>query len=271
MSVTTYDYRFLRGGIEIAQAGAVDLLAWEEAPDPVTTWRIFWNGTAGARVHTPAESVHLDAGAAALVTPGTAVHCELLPQAPRPLRHLYIHFRLTVGVPVFPCRLMTIPVAPALGRSLERLSRPDVRQDRPFDDVFFTVSLVGALLREVPRSLWLFDSRDPRVKRALEQISQHYAKPIRVADLADDAGLVPESFSRLFAREVGVPPYRYLKGVRLQRAKELLGGSDLAIDQIAEACGFADRFSFSRAFRQLFRQTPAAYRKHELHVQGVRG
>lgn len=46
----------------------------------------------------------------------------------------------------------------------------------------------------------------------------------------------------------------------MEQAKELLLGTDLNITEIAEACGFADLFYFSRMFKKRVGSSPRAYR-----------
>ena len=64
----------------------------------------------------------------------------------------------------------------------------------------------------------------------------------------------------MFRESFGLPPHRYLLGRRLQRAKDLLRGSHLALGDIALACGFASASHFSNRFRAEFGGTPGQYR-----------
>jgi AraC-like DNA-binding protein len=57
-----------------------------------------------------------------------------------------------------------------------------------------------------------------------------------------------------------VTPHDYLVRRRLQRALELLAGTDLSLSAIAYASGFCDHGHFTRRFRQHFGVTPSRYR-----------
>ena len=48
------------------------------------------------------------------------------------------------------------------------------------------------------------------------------------------------------------------------RAEDLLRRTDLSLAEIAEKCGFANAFSFSRSFRREHGIPPAAYRKQQI-------
>ncbi len=49
---------------------------------------------------------------------------------------------------------------------------------------------------------------------------------------------------------------------RLDRARDLLGQSDLSIAQVAEMTGFTSQSHFTRAFRQYAGDTPSGWRHH---------
>jgi transcriptional regulator GlxA family with amidase domain len=54
----------------------------------------------------------------------------------------------------------------------------------------------------------------------------------------------------------------YLRRLRLHQAQRLLVEGDLAIGEIAPACGFADPFHFSRVCRRLTGKSPRGLRQH---------
>lgn len=78
--------------------------------------------------------------------------------------------------------------------------------------------------------------------------------------MAAEAGLTPSHFCRVFKRATGVTPHVYVMRARLNRAQELLGGSDLTIAQVADALGFTSQSHFTRAFRAHAGETPSAWR-----------
>jgi transcriptional regulator GlxA family with amidase domain len=79
--------------------------------------------------------------------------------------------------------------------------------------------------------------------------------------LAQRCGLGREGFTRAFRRATGRSPARYALERRLARAAELLAGGDEPIEAVAAACGFANRYHFSRAFARILACSPAAYRR----------
>lgn len=101
---------------------------------------------------------------------------------------------------------------------------------------------------------------EPRVSGAVSYISDNFRQDISVSDIVKAAGYNEQYFIRLFRESTGVTPYRYLVMHRLKEAQKCLTG-DGSVTLIAEATGFGDINSFSRAFKREFGITPTGYRK----------
>lgn len=65
---------------------------------------------------------------------------------------------------------------------------------------------------------------------------------------------------RLFRNKLGVSPYQYYRKLRLDRAKDLLGSTDMTVLEIAIACGFSSSSQFSKCFRDEFSCRPSDVR-----------
>ena len=95
--------------------------------------------------------------------------------------------------------------------------------------------------------------------RGVEVTSETYAKLAEIA-------LTSESrFIRCFRDATGQTPGRYVQDRRLRRAAEALVSTDQSIDEIAESCGFANRYYFTRVFSQRMGVPPARYRSNWPH------
>ena len=68
-------------------------------------------------------------------------------------------------------------------------------------------------------------------------------------------------FSHRFHEYYGVSPMKYLKGMKLEKAKYLLKYSDTKISSIAQKCGFSSHTYFSSVFRKEFGISPEEYRQ----------
>ena len=67
--------------------------------------------------------------------------------------------------------------------------------------------------------------------------------------------------ARLFQKHLGAPPRAVARTLRVQRAKRLLDGTDLAITQVALAAGFASLRRFNAVFRETYGCAPSAVRQ----------
>ncbi|MEV7074121.1 helix-turn-helix domain-containing protein [Streptomyces sp. NPDC093990] len=101
---------------------------------------------------------------------------------------------------------------------------------------------------------------DPRVQRAQELIAADPGAPHTVRSLAAEVSLSPSRFAHLFTRQFGRSPMRALREARLQHAARLLESTDLSVERVAAASGFASPFHFNRVFRDRYGTPPGAYR-----------
>lgn len=104
------------------------------------------------------------------------------------------------------------------------------------------------------------------VGRAREYLAEHYARNVSLSELARVANLSPFHLTRVFTREVGMPPHAFQTQVRVARAKRLIRAG-LPLSDVAAATGFADQSHFIRHFKRLMKVTPGAYSKKSKNVQ----
>src|SRR6476661_3374275 len=78
------------------------------------------------------------------------------------------------------------------------------------------------------------------LRRVREYIGAHLENKVSLQVLAGIAGLSMSHFAKAFKQSEGVAPHDYLVRRRLQRALELLAGTDLPLSAIAYTTGFAD-------------------------------
>ncbi len=100
----------------------------------------------------------------------------------------------------------------------------------------------------------------PTLDDLLAFIADHPDADLTVQALADRAALSQRSFQRLFTREIGVSPGRYVEQARIDTARRLLEHTDDGLAGIARRCGFATVDTFHRAFRRQVGITPTDYR-----------
>ena len=84
---------------------------------------------------------------------------------------------------------------------------------------------------------------------------------LRVEALADQAGMSPRTFARLYVEHTGQTPAKAVEAMRVEAARGLLETGDLPISQVAVRCGFGDDERLRRAFLRSLQVPPAAYRE----------
>lgn len=112
----------------------------------------------------------------------------------------------------------------------------------------------GAVLREALAMRGQFG----RVGKALRYVHAHYARPIDLARLAQEAEMSPPTFHSHFKGITQTSPMQYLKSIRLHQARLLMVRQDMTAEAAAHAVGYASTSQFNREFKRLFGTTPAA-------------
>jgi len=99
-----------------------------------------------------------------------------------------------------------------------------------------------------------------RIRELQRWALAHVAGDLGVAALAKRVAMSPRNFARVFAREVGETPARWVERARVEAARRLLEQSDDGVERVAERCGFGTAETLRRAFLRQVRVSPAAYR-----------
>jgi len=101
---------------------------------------------------------------------------------------------------------------------------------------------------------------DRSVRRATAFIRDHLAEPLPLAKISRVVGFAPHYFCRLFAKTEGVPLQKYIRSLRLDRAKSMLTSTNLSVERIGQLSGFGTRTHFQKAFKDALGSTPRDYR-----------
>jgi transcriptional regulator GlxA family with amidase domain len=101
---------------------------------------------------------------------------------------------------------------------------------------------------------------DPNVRRAIMMMEHHIYEPLKIPKIAKEIGTSIRQLERAFISELGAPPSRYARDLRLNYGKWLLANTPKPITQIAIECGFCDASYFSKCFRGHYGMTPKELR-----------
>jgi AraC-like DNA-binding protein len=105
------------------------------------------------------------------------------------------------------------------------------------------------------------EKEDGRMAKVMDYVLKHFASEIRVNDVARQLNMADNSFSRYFSQRTRKTFTSFVNEVRLNHAAKLLIENRLSVAQICFECGFNNLSNFNKHFKELYRQTPLAYRK----------
>lgn len=97
--------------------------------------------------------------------------------------------------------------------------------------------------------------------RVKERLHEGFRDPLRIRDLAREAGVHPVHLARVFRRVEKRTPGDYQQRLQVRAACELLRDPEWPLAGIAAECGFADQSHFTRIFRRKTGTTPAQFRR----------
>lgn len=100
-----------------------------------------------------------------------------------------------------------------------------------------------------------------------EYIDRHYEESLTLDALAEMSHGSPYHLHRTFKKVKGVTPVEYVQRRRIERARELLAGTDRAVNEIGPAVGLPSLPYFITLFKKRTGLTPAAYRERHASRQ----
>jgi transcriptional regulator GlxA family with amidase domain len=104
------------------------------------------------------------------------------------------------------------------------------------------------------------DMRSP-MRELLDGIAEDPAGDHRLAALSERAGFSERHLTRVFAREIGTTPARYVEQVRVEAARAMLETSDAPLETIARRSGLNSTETLRRRFTRAVGMTPHVYRQ----------
>lgn len=143
-------------------------------------------------------------------------------------------------------------------RLAREIRRPDALSELAVESLALEM-LVDAARHDLR---WTKRGQVPAWLRVAEDyVRANFRESLRVADVAEAAGVHPAHLAAVFSEARGVPLGTFIRRLRLDWAAERLSRTDESISSIAYAAGFSDQSHLTRAFKAHTGQTPGSYRK----------
>ncbi|MDO4563152.1 MAG: AraC family transcriptional regulator [Clostridia bacterium] len=106
------------------------------------------------------------------------------------------------------------------------------------------------------------DSPVSGIWKAMAYINDFFKTDVVIKDVAKRYGFSEKHFITLFTNRLGITPKQYLIRCRMRYATHLLIHSDTSIQNIAAEIGYSDLYSFSKAFKRCFGESPTIFRRY---------
>lgn len=158
-----------------------------------------------------------------------------------------------------------LPLALLTGEARDRLDflramvmAADPPEIEPVREALYTITF--ALYRQVlEHGEGRLDSRTQLVRRAIEYVRAHAAEPLTLSAVARAVRVSPNYLTGLFRVQTGMPLGRFVLTERIAVAQQRLREPGASVKSVGLDLGFADPFTFSRAFKRVTGQPPRTW------------
>lgn len=101
-----------------------------------------------------------------------------------------------------------------------------------------------------------------KIQEALRYIKENYHKDLNMAVVSNHISMNYSLFSLAFKKYTGMNFVNYIKDLRINEAKKLLGNTDKKINEISASVGYENEKHFMKIFKTMHGVSPTEYRKN---------
>ncbi len=141
--------------------------------------------------------------------------------------------------------VLPLPRRSPAGSAFDALVAQGARRN-PADPHETSLACFGFLVEWARQLSRPSDHPDP-VETALRICQARFREPLGVKELAAEAGISREHFTRLFTERTGLSPALHLRNLRTDAARRMLRGGLVPVKEAALRCGFSSPRALSRA------------------------
>jgi len=129
---------------------------------------------------------------------------------------------------------------------------------------FSCLSLLYDILAKLSSSSQNYQNKTrlEQIAPSIDYLEKHFTDPLLTNELiAEASGVSTVYFRKLFTEAYGMPPMRYVRQKRIEKAQSLLENGFSNVSEISEIVGFNSIYHFSKTFKQIIGTSPTAYAK----------
>lgn len=119
---------------------------------------------------------------------------------------------------------------------------------------------------------FVFDLREVKhadaIYRAVQYVQNHFAEKITLEAVANEVYLSPAYFSKVFKEEMEISFNSYLNRYRIDKSREILRNTSIALVDVSAMVGYEDQSYFSKVFKKITGVTPGRYRESRGRIVG---
>lgn len=248
-------------------------------------WRIYWNKNEGGEIEYNEETYKMDENSLYIIPPFTSFNAQYLMNhtynegihvTGKPVRfidketkteqkhllHFFIHFNLGVPFDNVNPGIYKIKLSNHYKDILNDIIINLGIENKKFPIKFNLKlqSFITEILSNMDNELWQTINIDQRVLKILRHIEFNMSENLSNESLASEVNMAPNSFAKLFKKEIKITLHNFVQKRKMARACELFDHSDKTIKEVAFILGYSNRYHFSRVFKSITSATPATYR-----------
>jgi AraC-like DNA-binding protein len=125
----------------------------------------------------------------------------------------------------------------------------------------YFLALITCLSRNFSPNITCSSMKVNEIMKSIDFIHENLTEKITLSTLASMACLSERQYTRVFKEVYGTSPIDYVINCRLTLSCRMMKNSQRSLLEICMACGFGDKVSFSRLFKNRYNITPGEYRK----------
>ena len=230
---------------------------WRYSHASTPSWRFYWNPEPGAWLISHCTKIMLDPEVAVLIPPNTPFATGL----DQPFAHFFVHFNFDRDELIPEQRMIRkldagSIILPYIRKNLSTMSERQL--------CWAASSIVSAALLQLPPEA--FNAGDYQEEhnffnRAVRLMEDDPAFALTAGELAEQCGTSVNTLQRQFLSATGLSIRKWLLNRKMENAVQLLTVRKFSIKETAYELGFADRYHFSKVFKQYFGITPANFVK----------
>ena len=235
-----------------------NLNGWQVPKIRMPCWVMWYNQSPGCSCISGGMEYELTGRNVILIPPYT----EYEGIQKHPVRHYFFWFQTAAPFDLPRREVVELDAAPFASQLEQAFRSPAYYRIRLY-------CIVTQILLSIPESF--FDNagnneKSQVINKVLDFINQHHGN-VTNAEIAAAAYLSSSRLSHLFKAEMGFAPQRYCRQLRMMRAMQLLLDG-MGIKEVAEKCGFANRYHFSKDFRKYNFAPPGKWLKSHPNYDG---